>query len=149
MTTIRRNWTNRVAQIRAAARSCRAYDSDSGNMLPVDPARAFEAWESTPRARLTEDTPRQKWTVHVHSSKFYVLTAEETAGLATEAPVASPTTPSGPGTRDRPLDRPGLRTTARLSPSRAAGSHPAHRAVTACPPTYPPRRPISWQRPSA
>lgn len=43
MTTIRRNWTNRVAQIRAAARFCRAYDSDSGNMLPVDPARAFEA----------------------------------------------------------------------------------------------------------
>ncbi|MFJ8787046.1 DUF6573 family protein [Streptomyces sp. NPDC102476] len=101
MTTIRRNWTNRVAQIRAAARSCRAYDSDSGNMLPVDPARAFEAWESTPRARLTEDTPGQKWTVHVHSNKFYVLTAEEMAAPADdaspdEAPAASPTAPPGP-----------------------------------------------------
>ncbi|MFI7405932.1 DUF6573 family protein [Streptomyces sp. NPDC049541] len=79
MTTIRRNWTNRVAQIRAAARSCRAYDSATGNMVPVDPARAFEAWETKPRARLTEDTPGQKWTVHVHSNEFYTLTAEAPA----------------------------------------------------------------------
>ncbi|MGV9934130.1 DUF6573 family protein [Streptomyces olivaceoviridis] len=79
MTTIRRNWTNRVAQIRAAARSCRAYDSATGNMVPVDPARAFEAWETKPRARLTEDTPGQKWTVQVHSNEFYTLTAEAPA----------------------------------------------------------------------
>ncbi|WP_329375796.1 DUF6573 family protein [Streptomyces sp. NBC_01483] len=101
MTTIRRNWTKRVAEIRTAARTCRAYDSDSGNMLPVDPARAFEAWERTPRARLTEDTPGQKWTVHVHSNQFYVLTAEETDAPAddapaAEAPAAPPTAPPGP-----------------------------------------------------
>ncbi|MGW2890661.1 DUF6573 family protein [Streptomyces griseoruber] len=101
MTTIRRNWTKRVAEIRTAARTCRAYDSDSGNMLPVDPARAFEAWERTPRARLTEDTPGQKWTVHIHSNQFYVLTAEETAAPADDAPAADapaapPTAPPGP-----------------------------------------------------
>ncbi|MFE7958761.1 DUF6573 family protein [Streptomyces sp. NPDC057413] len=85
MTTIRRNWTNRVAQIRAAAQSCRAYDASTGNMVPADPARAFEAWEAKPRARLTEDTPGQKWTVHVHSNEFYTLTAEapETPEVAT------------------------------------------------------------------
>lgn len=102
MTTIRRTWTNRVAQIRAAARSCRAYDSDSGNMLPVDPARAFEAWESSPRARLTEDTPGQKWTVHVHANKFYVLTAEAPAATAGDAPAAEAPADSpaaGPGPR--------------------------------------------------
>ncbi|MGW4275758.1 DUF6573 family protein [Streptomyces seoulensis] len=99
MTTIRRNWTKRVAEIRAAARTCRAYDSDSGNMVQVDPARAFEAWESTPRARLTENTPRQKWTVHVHSNRFYELTAEAPAAPADDAPAAEvPAAPTaGPG----------------------------------------------------
>ncbi|MFJ8313995.1 MULTISPECIES: DUF6573 family protein [unclassified Streptomyces] len=87
MTTIRRNWTKRVREIRTAARTCRAYDSDSGNMVPVDPARAFEAWESTPRARLTEDAPGQQWTVHVHSNRFYVLSSEDTATACT-APAA-------------------------------------------------------------
>ncbi|MEV7395053.1 DUF6573 family protein [Streptomyces sp. NPDC091215] len=103
MTTIRRNWTNRVAEIRATARACRAYDSDSGNMVPVDPASAFEAWESTPRARLTEDTPGQKWTVHVHSNRFYVLTAEDpdtpgdsTPAAAAEAPAAPTAAPGCP-----------------------------------------------------
>ncbi|MFF2852986.1 hypothetical protein ACFVT5_42910 [Streptomyces sp. NPDC058001] len=100
MTTTRRSWTKRVAEIRTAARTCRAYESDSGNMVPIDPARAFEAWERTPRARLTEDTPGQKWTVHVHSNQFYVLTTEKTAAPAdnaagAEAPAASPTAPPG------------------------------------------------------
>ncbi|MFF5188654.1 DUF6573 family protein [Streptomyces sp. NPDC000345] len=101
MTTIRRNWTKRVAEIRTAARTCHAYDSDSGNMVPVDPADAFEAWESTPRARLTEDTPGQKWTVHVHSNRFYVLTAEEPATPADDEPAAEvPAAPTAaPGTR--------------------------------------------------
>ena len=101
MTTIRRNWTKRVAEIRTAARICRAYDSDSGNMVQVDPARAFEAWESTPCARLTEDTPGQKWTVHIHSNRFYVLTAEAPAAPADEAPAAevpaAPTAAPGSG----------------------------------------------------
>lgn len=110
MTTIRRNWTKRVAQIRTAARTCRAYDSASGNMVPVDPARAFEAWESTPRAKLTEDAPGQKWTVHVHSNRFYVLTAEdpataaEPAAPADEAP-APPTTAPGPAQGSLPPHR--------------------------------------------
>ncbi|MFQ6144674.1 DUF6573 family protein [Streptomyces seoulensis] len=101
MTTIRRNWTKRVAEIRTAARTCRAYDSDSGNMVPVDPAAAFEAWESNRRARLTEDTPGQKWTVHVHSNRFYVLTAEEPAASADDEPAAEvPAAPTAaPGTR--------------------------------------------------
>jgi hypothetical protein len=101
MTTIRRNWTKRVPEIRTAARTCQAYDSDSGNMVSVDPARAFEAWESTPRARLTEDTPGQKWTVHVHSIRFYVLTAEEPATPADNEPAAEvPAAPTAaPGTR--------------------------------------------------
>ncbi|MEU4616619.1 DUF6573 family protein [Streptomyces umbrinus] len=115
MTTIRRNWTNRIAGIRAAARSCRAYDSATGNMVPVDPARAFEAWQSRPRARLIEETPGQKWTVHVHSNEFYTLTTE------------APETDSAP-TAEPPADRPG-------SPSRAARpataqDHDATRAFT-------------------
>ncbi|MFF4361008.1 DUF6573 family protein [Streptomyces sp. NPDC001604] len=101
MTTIRRNWTKRVTEIRTAARTCHAYDSDSGNMVPVDPADAFRAWESMPRARLTEDTPGQKWTVHVHSNRFYVLTAEEPATPADDEPApevpAAPT--AAPGSR--------------------------------------------------
>ncbi|MCX4598853.1 hypothetical protein OG819_58340 [Streptomyces sp. NBC_01549] len=101
MTTIRRNWTKRVAEIRTAVRTCHAYDSDSSNMVPVDPAAAFEAWESKPRARLTEDAPGQKWTVHVHSNRFYVLTAEEPATPADDEPAAEvPAAPTAaPGTR--------------------------------------------------
>ncbi|WTE31817.1 hypothetical protein OH735_00045 [Streptomyces sp. NBC_01618] len=95
MTTIRRNWTKRVTEIRTAARTCRAYDSESGNIVPVDPARAFEAWESTPRARLTEDTPGQKWTVHVHSNRFYVLTAED-PGTGPEDTAPTAETPAPP-----------------------------------------------------
>ncbi|WP_199821070.1 hypothetical protein [Streptomyces fulvoviolaceus] len=57
-------------------------------MMPVDPARAFEAWESMPGARLTEDTPGQKWTVHVHSNRFYILTAEDPAAPADGTPAA-------------------------------------------------------------
>jgi hypothetical protein len=101
MTTIRRNWTNRVAEIRSAARFCRAYDSATGNMVPVDPARAFEAWESTPRARLTEDTPGQKWTVHVHSNRFYKLTAEDPSAPQTDA------TPTDEASTAVPAARPG------------------------------------------
>src|SRR3954453_13429351 len=101
MTMIRRNWTKRVAEIRTAARTCRAYDSDSGNMVPVDPAAAFEAWERNRRARLTEDPPGQKWTVHVHSNRFYVLTAEEPATPAHDEPAAEVPAAStaAPGTR--------------------------------------------------
>ena len=89
MTTIRRTWTNRVTEIRAAARFCRAYDSDSGTMKPTDPAHAFEVWANKPGARLIENTPGQKWTVHVHSNEFYILTAEAPAEAQTEtAPAA-------------------------------------------------------------
>lgn len=77
MPTIRRNWTKRIEQIRAAAKFCRAYDSSTGHMITVDPARAFEAWHATPRATLSEDTPGQKWRVHIHSNRFYVLTATD------------------------------------------------------------------------
>ncbi|MGW2573082.1 DUF6573 family protein [Streptomyces sp. NPDC001537] len=103
MTTIRRNWPKRVAEIRTAARTCHAYDSDSGNMVPA----AFEAWESRPRARLTEDTPGQKWTVHVHSNRFYVLTAEEPAAPAEDEPAAE----------------------VPAAPAAAPGSRPAHQAA--------------------
>ncbi|MEH0424676.1 DUF6573 family protein [Streptomyces sp. B21-083] len=139
MTTIRRNWTKRVTDIRTAARTCRAYDSDSGNMLPVDPARAFEAWESTPRARLTEDTPGQKWTVHVHSNRFYVLTAENPAASADDVPAAevpaastaAPTTAPGSrhahqtaGPASAPQDDSAARTLARHA--RASGAPGGH-----------------------
>lgn len=93
MTTIRRNWTKRVEGIRAAARFCRAYDSSTGHMITVDPARAFEVWEANRRASLTEDTPGRRWTVHVHSNSFYVLTAADPAEdrkLATPAPAPAP-----------------------------------------------------------
>jgi hypothetical protein len=94
MTTIRRNWTKRIAEIRAAAKFCRAYDSSTGNMVAVDPARAFETWQANPRATLTEDTPGQKWGVHVHSNHFYVLTAtdpERRRRERTETAAAAPT----------------------------------------------------------
>ncbi len=118
MTTIRRNWTKRVAEIRAAARTCRVYDSDSGNMLPVDPARAFEAWERTPRARLTEDTPGRKWTVHVHSNRFYVLTAEEPAA----APAPGRRTGHGTAPQRGRLARPAYAGARRAGPCRPARS---------------------------
>ncbi|MGP4049322.1 hypothetical protein [Streptomyces sp. 2A115] len=119
MTTIRRNWTNRVAEIRAAARSCRAYDSATGNMVPVDPARAFEAWQSKPRARLTEDAPGQKWTVHVHSNEFYTLTAEAPGTAETDAaPTPEP-----------PADHPG--TPSPAARPATAQDHDAARALTA------------------
>lgn len=88
MTTIRRNWTKRVEGIRAAARFCRAYDSSTGNMVSVDPARAFEVWEANPRASLVENTAGAKWTVHLHSNSFYVLTAEDPAEARKTAPAA-------------------------------------------------------------
>jgi hypothetical protein len=112
MTTIRRNWTNRLAEIRSAARFCRAYDSATRNMVPVDPARAFKAWESTPRAKLTEDTPGQKWTVHVHSNRFYALTAEDpattpqAAAPTDEAPAAPTSAPADSSPHTRRSDGP-------------------------------------------
>lgn len=104
MTTIRRNWTKRIEHIRAAAKFCRAYDSSTGHMITEDPARAFEAWHATPRATLSEDTPGQKWSVHVHSNRFYVLTAtdptldrqEHAQPASTTAPEAAPRGASAP-----------------------------------------------------
>ncbi|WP_329235889.1 hypothetical protein [Streptomyces canus] len=96
--SIRRNWHKRIAAIKAAARFCKAYDSATGNMVNVEPARAFEAWESRSRATLSEDAPAVKWTVHVHSNSFFYLYAEDpdavnsapsaAAEKATERPVA-------------------------------------------------------------
>ncbi|MET8681981.1 hypothetical protein ABZW18_31495 [Streptomyces sp. NPDC004647] len=109
MTTIRRNWTKRVDAIRAAAKFCRAYDSSTGNMVPVDPARAFEAWQANGCATLSEDTPGERWRVRVHSNRRYVLTAtdpeqdrQEREETATAAPiaVAAPVTSAAP-TRSR------------------------------------------------
>lgn len=103
MTTIRRNWTKRATAIQEAAKHCRAYDSSTGHMATVDPARAFEAWRANPRASLREETPGRKWVVHVHSNKFYVLTAadpeqdrQERQRKATTAPAPAPTTPAAP-----------------------------------------------------
>ncbi|MEU5834508.1 hypothetical protein ABZ820_12660 [Streptomyces diacarni] len=100
MATIRRNWTKRIAAVRAAAKYCRAYDSSTGNMINIDPARAFEVWEANPRATLYEDTPGQKWTVHVHSNSFYILTTtdpeqdhQQRQKTATAAPVPAPGRP--------------------------------------------------------
>ncbi|WP_030888913.1 hypothetical protein [Streptomyces sp. NRRL S-1868] len=95
MVTIRRNWTNRIAAIRAAAKHCRAYDSSTGNMITADPGRAFAAWEANRRASLTEDVPGQQWTVHVHANAFYVLTATapQQAGRARRRPAAPAPTP--------------------------------------------------------
>ncbi|MFJ5819413.1 hypothetical protein ACIQGT_36805 [Streptomyces sp. NPDC093108] len=107
MTTIRRNWTKRIEQTRAAAKFCRAYDSSTGHMITVDPARAFEAWNATPRATLSEDTPGQKWRVHVHSNRFYVLTAAD---------------PQRPGPRPaRQLGRVGSSPARRLRPGPLSG----------------------------
>ncbi|WP_431983936.1 hypothetical protein [Streptomyces qinglanensis] len=92
MDTIRRNWTKRVAEIRAAARYCRAYESSTGNMADIDPARAFAAWAANPRATLSEDVPGQKWTVHVHSNSFYILTTTDPAQRRTAARPARATT---------------------------------------------------------
>lgn len=102
MATIRRNWTKRVDAIRAAAKHCRAYDSSTGHMITVDPARAFEAWQANKHATLREDTPGQKWGVHVHSNKFYVLTASDPEQnrqerpQATAAPVPAAAAPTAP-----------------------------------------------------
>ncbi|MFE9319092.1 hypothetical protein ACFYNV_29020 [Streptomyces albidoflavus] len=104
MTTIRRNWTKRVTAVRDAARYCRAYDSSTGHLVPVDPARAFEVWEANRRAVLIENTPGAKWTVHVHSNSFYVLTTEEPTPPrrpAAPAPVR-PATASTPARRTAP-----------------------------------------------
>jgi hypothetical protein len=127
MTTIRRNWTKRVTEIRTAARACRAYDSDSGNMVAVDPACAFEAWERTPRARLTEDTPGQQWTVHVHSNHFYILTAEDPGtGPADTTPATETPAPPTAALDARPSgvhDRSTARTPARRSQASGAPGH--------------------------
>ncbi|MFF0386799.1 DUF6573 family protein [Streptomyces sp. NPDC004286] len=96
MATIRRNWTKRVAEIRAAVRGCHAYDSDSGTMVSVDPARAFEEWHARPRARLTEDIAGEKWTVHVHSNLFFVLTTEGPDAKPSAAAVPAPRLPDAP-----------------------------------------------------
>lgn len=109
MTTIRRNWSKRIAAVRATATHCRAYDSSTGNMLDLTPEAAWHAYEANPHARLTEDLPGRKWTVHIHSNAFYYLTAdpeqsEQTraaapvpapAPAATPTPTPAPTVPAG------------------------------------------------------
>ncbi|MBV9024919.1 MAG: hypothetical protein JO362_14290 [Streptomycetaceae bacterium] len=96
--TIRRNWHKRVAEIKEAARFCKAYDSATGHMVSVDPARAFTAWETHHRATLREEDPARKWAVHVHSNHFYYLYAEDPdAGKNTPATVAQDTAPESSG----------------------------------------------------
>ncbi|MBP5930456.1 hypothetical protein [Streptomyces scabiei] len=109
MTTIRRNWTKRVEGIRAAALFCRAYDSSTGHMVTVDPAHAFEAWQANRRASLTENTPGAKWTVHVHSNSFYILTATDPAEdrkAAASSPAPAPARAAAPVPASRPSNAP-------------------------------------------
>ncbi|QPL14139.1 hypothetical protein QEH48_gp110 [Streptomyces phage TurkishDelight] len=112
-TTIRRNWTTRIRKIQETATACRAYESSSGNMVTVDPARAFQAWQGNGRATLTEVTPGQKWRVHVHSNHFYVLTATSPERNRQETAPAAPVPAQG--------DRGGV------TQASAAGRRAAHR----------------------
>ncbi|MFD8340000.1 hypothetical protein ACFV42_46545 [Streptomyces solisilvae] len=77
MTTIPRNHTRRIREVREAARFCTMYDKDTGSMKPAEIGWAFRALEMFSRARLRVDEPGKKWTVHVHSNSWYTLTVED------------------------------------------------------------------------
>lgn len=86
--TIRRTWHKRVDAIKAAAKFCRAYNSGTGEMVSVDPAQAFAAWDRYPRATLTEETPASKWAVTVNPNSFFYLYAEDPTPQAAPAAAA-------------------------------------------------------------
>lgn len=73
MKTIARNRTKFLAELQAQLTACQVYDRDSGQMIPTDPANAWQALAANRNARLVESTDRDKYTVHVHSNLFYVL----------------------------------------------------------------------------
>ncbi|AEM88862.1 hypothetical protein [Streptomyces violaceusniger] len=77
MATIARNHTRRIQAVKDAAKFCEVYDRNSGEMKPAEIDSAFRDLEDFRKARLTEDTPGEKWTVNVHPNCWYTLTVED------------------------------------------------------------------------
>ena len=75
MKTIARNRTKLLADLQAKLTNCRVYDKASGEMVSIGPANAWHALNVNPKARLMEDTERERYMVHVHSNLFYYLSA--------------------------------------------------------------------------
>jgi hypothetical protein len=73
MRTIRRTATRVIATLQQELTDCRRYDAASGELVPVDPAQAWQALADFPRAQLVESTDKDKYTVLVHSNLFFQL----------------------------------------------------------------------------
>ncbi len=71
--TIARNHTKIIAKIKAEFTACKVYDSSTGRMVDVDAFHAWDALTANDFARLHESTDADKYTVHLHSNKWYEL----------------------------------------------------------------------------
>ena len=80
MTTIAKNRTRLIAQLKTDLTRCRVYTL--GNQFlgaDVDPAHAWAALACNSRAKLTSAAAKGTYTVHVHSNCWYELSAPDPA----------------------------------------------------------------------
>lgn len=115
--TIARSRAKFIAEITAEFTDCRMYDSSTANMINVDASYAWAALTGSSHARLIEDTDGNRYTVHVHSNRFYYLTRPAAPAAAPapqpaavpaagqeSAPAAAPTASEAPSTpEERPV----------------------------------------------
>lgn len=104
MRTISRRATRIISGLKDTHTQCKKYDQDTGDMIDCDPAEAWEALTASKNARLYESTDRLLYTVHVHSNRFYRLTAfrtsddttpaDDTTSAADTAPARAAATPA-------------------------------------------------------
>lgn len=73
MKTIAKNRTKFLAKLATEFTQCRMYDQSSGEMVVTDPRYAWKALADSAHARLTESSDGSKYTVHVHSNRWYEL----------------------------------------------------------------------------
>jgi hypothetical protein len=94
MKTIARSRKKFIAKLATQYTDCREYDASSGNVIPAPASKAWDALNQYPHARLTESSDGTTYTVHVHSSHWYKLTAPET--VKPTEPMAEQTTAAQP-----------------------------------------------------
>lgn len=102
--TISRRSTRIIAKLATELTQCKRYDRDSGQLVECDPAAAWKALGLHKSARLWKGTDG-KYTVHVHSSLWYDLTAPE-APVADTAPVTAPPAAPEPVAEETPAPAP-------------------------------------------
>lgn len=77
MSTIGRNRTKKIAELKALLTKCEVMSLDLNFIKQAcPPDGAWKKFEDNRRVRLTEDVPGSKYTIQVHSNLWYILTPD-------------------------------------------------------------------------